>query len=212
MICKDPALWRVLYFSNPLPRKLLSDYDLMLRRAVDRSQGQLIDLTVHYFGSANLMNHIARRSTNLKRVKLGICFHISGFHAARIFAKLPHLEELHLTLDRAVDIRSIGYACPTLKSFSLNTFNCKFVLLEGADDVISFYRNLCARAIAESMPNLQHLQLFAHWIGNQGLEDILEACPRLESLDVRRCFDLHLEGDLGKRCRERMKVLKLPHD
>ncbi|KAG6419603.1 hypothetical protein SASPL_121825 [Salvia splendens] len=167
-----------------LPRDITADIlqrlgvdDLQGSRlvAIDRSQGQLIDLTVHYFGSANLMNHIARRSTNLKRVKLGICFHISGFHAARIFAKLPHLEELHLTLDRAVDIRSIGYACPTLKSFSLNTFNCKFVLLEGADDVISFYRNLCARAIAESMPNLQHLQLFAHWIGNQGLEDILEA-------------------------------------
>ncbi|KAG6417006.1 hypothetical protein SASPL_124447 [Salvia splendens] len=35
---------------------------------------------------------------------------------------------------------------------------------------------------------------------------------RLESLDVRRCFDLHLEGDLGKRCRQRMKRLKLPHD
>ncbi|KAG6416177.1 hypothetical protein SASPL_123601 [Salvia splendens] len=103
-----------------------------------RSQGQLIDLTVHYFGSTKLMIYIARRS--------------------------------------------IGYACPTLKSFSLNTSNCKVVLLEVADDAIR-------------------------------LEDILEACPRLESLDVRRCFDLHLEGDLGKRCRERMKqYLKLPHD
>ncbi|KAL1537576.1 putative F-box/LRR-repeat protein 23 isoform X3 [Salvia divinorum] len=62
------------------------------------------------------------------------------------------------------------------------------------------------------MPNLQHLQVYAHWMGNKGLEAILDGCPRLESLDIRRCFDLDLKGDLGKRCRQQIKHLKLPHD
>ena len=159
------------------------------------------------------------RSPNLKRLKLGTCFYISGECAARMFAKLGQLEELHLTLNvgfQSADIRAIGNACPMLKSFSLNGF--KLDLIEDVDEnddrpfIESIHRNLYALAISKSMPNLQHLQVYGHWMGNRGLEVILKGCPRLESLDIRRCFDLDLEGDLGKRCRQQIKHLKLPHD
>ncbi|XP_041995934.1 putative F-box/LRR-repeat protein 23 [Salvia splendens] len=160
-VCKDPSLWRVIDFSDKKQSPHLNKYTVMCRCAVDRSQGQLVDLTIQYFGGDTLLEYITERSSNLKRLKLRTCFNITGDVATRMFSKLYH-------------------------------------------------RNLYAFAISKSMPNLHHLQLFAHWIGNEGLEAILRGCPRLESLDIRRCFDLDLEGDLGKRCRQKLNILNSP--
>ncbi|XP_041995882.1 putative F-box/LRR-repeat protein 23 [Salvia splendens] len=215
-VSKDPSLWRVIDFSNPRQGVFSGEYNVMCRRAVDRSQGQLLDLTVQYFGDNALLDYIVHRSPNLKRLKLGTCLFILGYCAHRMVAKLPQLEELHLTLRPGIgacDIEVIGKSCPMLKSFSLNGFKC--ILPDptyGRGLVHGYFHNLYARAISRSMHNLQHLQVFAHWIGNEGLEAILNGCPRLESLDIRRCFDLDLQGDLGKRCRQQIKHLKLPGD
>ncbi|KAG6418984.1 hypothetical protein SASPL_121192 [Salvia splendens] len=110
-------------------------YNVMCRRATDRSQGQLVDLTIQYFGDDALMDYIADR--------LPITYVYNGL------------------VDR-------------------------------------YIQNLYAIAISKSMPNLHHLQVFAHWMRNEGLELILSGCTHLKSLDIRRCFDLDLEGDLGK--------------
>ncbi|XP_047940834.1 putative F-box/LRR-repeat protein 9 [Salvia hispanica] len=213
-VSKDPALWRVIDFSNPRQGVFNDEYYAMCRCAVDRSQGQLVDITIQYFGDDELMEYIANRSPSLKRLKLGTCFFISGKCATRMIAKLRQLEELHLTIRPwigASHIIAIGNSCPLLKSFSCNGFKCKLLTNEFIDHNEPF-RHAYALAISQSMPNLRHLQVFAHWMGNKGLELILNGCPHLESLDVRRCFDLDLEGDLGKRCREQIKYLKLPDD
>ncbi|KAG6416771.1 hypothetical protein SASPL_124209 [Salvia splendens] len=164
--CKDPALWRVIDFSDPNQRKSTLKYIAMCRHAVDRSQGQLLDLTIQYFGDDALINYVVDRMA----------------------AKLGHLEELHLTLRPCIgtaDIEAIGHSCPKLKSFSCNGLKYKFpTLLNG--DYLPVY--LYAFAISKSMPNLEHLQLFAHWIGNEGVELILGGCPRLESLDNKEMF------------------------
>ncbi|XP_042023318.1 putative F-box/LRR-repeat protein 9 isoform X1 [Salvia splendens] len=214
-VSKDPSLWRVIDFSNPRQGLFNDRYDAMCRRAVYRSQGQLVDLTIQYFGDDALMDYIADRSPNLKRLKLGTCFFISGDCAVRIVAKLLQLEELHFTIRPglgAAHIERIGNSCPTLKSFSFNGFQSKLQRCEHNSINDRLFRNLHVGAISRSMPNLQHLQVFAHWMGNKGLELILDGCPRLESLDIRRCFDLDLHGDLGKRCRQQIKYLKLPTD
>ncbi|KAG5589485.1 hypothetical protein H5410_039999 [Solanum commersonii] len=52
----------------------------------------------------------------------------------------------------------------------------------------------------KNMPELHHLQLFGTKMTNGGLETIISACPHLESLDLRRCLNVHLGGDIGKRC------------
>ena len=65
-----------------------------------------------------------------------------------------------------------------------------------------------APGIAESMPELRHIQLFGNILTNTGLTAILDGCPHLEHLDLRKCFNVRLEGDLEKRCSERIKDLK----
>ncbi|XVF68320.1 hypothetical protein PTKIN_Ptkin10aG0195300 [Pterospermum kingtungense] len=62
------------------------------------------------------------------------------------------------------------------------------------------------------MHGLRHLQLVGNDLSNRGLQAILDGCPYLESLDLRNCFNVNLEGDLGKRCAEQIKNLKRPDD
>ncbi|XVF68325.1 hypothetical protein PTKIN_Ptkin10aG0195800 [Pterospermum kingtungense] len=62
------------------------------------------------------------------------------------------------------------------------------------------------------MHGLRHLQLVGNKLSNQGLQAILDGCPYLESLDLRNCYNVNLEGDLGKRCAEQIKNLKRPED
>ncbi|XVF68327.1 hypothetical protein PTKIN_Ptkin10aG0196000 [Pterospermum kingtungense] len=62
------------------------------------------------------------------------------------------------------------------------------------------------------MHGLRHLQLLGNELSNQGLQAILDGCPCLESLDLGQCFNVNLEGDLGKRCAEQIKNLKRPED
>ncbi|KAL1560493.1 F-box protein SKIP19-like isoform X1 [Salvia divinorum] len=221
-VCKDPALWRVINFSNTMLIDRYTKYHVMCRRAVDRSRGQLVDLTIENFGDDELMEYIADRSRNLKRLKLGSFYEISGDAVVKAVAKLRQLEELHLTGKQWIvpaDVEAIGNSCSKLESFSFNGHGSghPFPLeLEDDDDDDDFSegfgQNDYALAIVKSMPNLRHLQLCAHCMQNEGLEAILNGCPRLESLDIRRCFGLDLGGDLGKRCRQQIKDLRLPND
>ncbi|KAL6216791.1 hypothetical protein ACLB2K_010009 [Fragaria x ananassa] len=62
------------------------------------------------------------------------------------------------------------------------------------------------------MGGLRHLQLFGNKLTNDGLRYILDSCPHLCSLDLRHCFILYLDGELGRLCAERIENLWLPHD
>ncbi|KAL8461043.1 hypothetical protein ACS0TY_031695 [Phlomoides rotata] len=63
------------------------------------------------------------------------------------------------------------------------------------------------------MPNLRHLCLVAIGMDNEGLEAILDGCPYLESLDLRRCIRLDLQQvALLRRCSEQIKHVKYPFD
>jgi uncharacterized protein YbdZ (MbtH family) len=58
-LCKDPSMWRAVDMSNA--DNYWNDYDLerMCRDAVDRSCGQLVDINLEYFGTDELLRHIA---------------------------------------------------------------------------------------------------------------------------------------------------------
>jgi hypothetical protein len=64
-ICKDPAMWRVISMDNhgdPCTRPPLRE---MCKNAVDRSQGQLLDLTVIDFVDYELLEYVAERYESL---------------------------------------------------------------------------------------------------------------------------------------------------
>lgn len=119
--------------------------------------------------------------------------------------KFPLLEELDISYcslsKQALEV--VGHCCPLLKSFKLNNHGFKHPRTECNEEAL---------AIAENMPYLCCLQIFGNKLTNEGLQAILDGCPNLESLDLRQCFNVNLEGHLGKRCTERIKDLRRPYD
>lgn len=128
------------------------------------------------------------------------CFCITDSRLSQAVKKVPQLEELHLsdTCIEAQDLEVIGRNCPQLKSFELSyVFRATY---DTCDDH--------AHAIATSMPELHRLKLVDKEMTENGLEAILDGCPHLESLDVRLCPNVTLDGNLGKLCMDRIKDFK----
>ncbi|XP_071687123.1 putative F-box/LRR-repeat protein 23 [Rutidosis leptorrhynchoides] len=123
--------------------------------------------------------------------------------------KIPLLEELsliHRTMITAEDIDDVGRYCPLLKTFKLNRRG--FFKKEEPDHV-----NYTGIAIAKYLPSLSHLELIGDSLNNIGLQAIMDGCTHLESLDIRQCMYIDLKKDnIGKRCSERFKDVKLPND
>ncbi|XP_073150389.1 F-box protein SKIP19-like isoform X1 [Henckelia pumila] len=206
-LCRDPAMWRVIKFSDvDVDVDSCDELEIICRHAVDRSQGQLLDINLEYFGTDELLHYISERSNQLRCLSLACCDDISGIGLREAAKKLPQLEELHLFCTRFISaegIEAIGLSCPMLKSFTFTYHRYIFPLLKG---------NEFPMAIAKSMPALRHLCLIGNKMTNEGVEAILDGCPQLESLDLRKCFSVDLKGDLGSRCFQRLKGLKGPGD
>lgn len=217
LVCKtwrslffDPAMWRIIDMRSDMrndgsPWDSFYDLEKICRHAVDRSQGQLIDINIEFFGTDDLLCYIAQRSGQLRRLRLVFCYHLSGEALSKAVKEMPYLEELQLYYTRITKeaIESVGRLCPHLKSFRLNNQGFRRPQIECDEEAL---------AIAENMPSLLHLQLFGNTVTNEGLKAILDGCHHLESLDLRHCFNLCLEGSLGRRCSEQIKELKHPDD
>ncbi|KAF3962849.1 hypothetical protein CMV_012689 [Castanea mollissima] len=204
-VCKDPSMWRAIDMRNHEDLDTPFDPEKMCRHAIDRSSGQLRDITIEHFGTDDLLNHITNSSSQLRRLRLVSCYCITDEGLNEAAAKLPLLEELEISpcSFSKESLMALGRCCPLLKSFKLNQQGFRWPRIEWDEEAV---------AVAESMPELRHLQLFGNKLTNDGLNAILNGCPHLESLDLRQCFNVNLSGDLGKRCAERIKSLRCPND
>ncbi|CDY48574.1 BnaA09g01700D [Brassica napus] len=202
-VCKDPVMWRKIDMRNP--RNLVLNLEMMCRHAVDRSQGGLAEIDIWHFGTDSLLNYIADRSSNLRSLRLAMCSSITDVGLTEALVKLPLLEDLEVSYCSlsAESLKVVGQSCPNLKTLKLNREGFNRFPYESDDDAL---------AIAETMPRLGHLQLFGNKLTEGGLNAILDNCLDLEHLDVRRCLNVYLFGDLKKRCSERVKVLRRPLD
>ncbi|OIT34129.1 PREDICTED: putative F-box/LRR-repeat protein 23 [Nicotiana attenuata] len=207
-VCHDPAMWSVVDLKNEGDNfKMPWVLDKICRIAVDRSQGQLLKISIDNFGSIDMINYIAERSSQLRHLRVVKCYSnlVGGLAAAA--KNFPLLEELHIyfTLITKDDIESVGRYCPLLKSFTLNATEYENLIFPPSQC------NDQALAIAKSMPKLRHLAFLQNSLTNKGLQAILDGCLLLESLDLRCCCCVDLNGDL-ERCMQQIVDLKRPGD
>ncbi|VFQ78463.1 unnamed protein product [Cuscuta campestris] len=231
-LCKDPSMWHFIDMKHrsgdnscigPIGRGYLV---AICRKAVVWSLGQLTQLHIDYFATDGLLDFISAtynefvvcfiftsaRSSKLK------CLQIRGssevedglIEAAKKFSLL---EELHFVYVLGVHeyIEPIGQSCPKLNSFTLSSSDHRHrpSAYASDDDCNNDYEAL---AIAKSMPGLRHLRLVGNNMTNEGLQAILDGCPYLESLDIRRCFNVDLYGGIGDRIAQKIKDFKCPND
>ncbi|CAE6137930.1 unnamed protein product [Arabidopsis arenosa] len=186
-ICKDPSMWRKIDIK--IPRKfedLFHDLEAVCRRAVDLSQGGLVEINIEHLANTSLLNYIADRSSNLRRLGLVYGGPVISSGVVEAVMKLPLLEELEITYIRGQVLKVVGQSCPNLRTLKLNcmgAFKC-------CDKV--------ALAIAETMPGLRHLRLYRNGLSDMGLNAILEGCPHLEHLELHKCLNINVVGDMGK--------------
>ncbi|GJU21767.1 RNI-like superfamily protein [Tanacetum coccineum] len=184
-ICKDPSMWRVIYMDS---RK-------MCKNAVDRSQGQLVDITMVGFCDDELLDYVADRSPKLIRLEIAYPEFSVG-NLSKALKKLPKLEELsiHCAFRLQVD-QALGSYCPELKTLRLNRWYSIF-----CDEEII--------AICENLRELRHFEIrMNRSLSNTGLQAILDGCPCLKVLDLRLCPYVDLKGDIGKRLEQIERVL-----
>ncbi|KAL1559970.1 F-box protein SKIP19-like [Salvia divinorum] len=60
-VSNDPTLWQAIDFSNPRQGVFNDEYNVMCCCAVDRSHGQLVELTIHYFNDDVLFDYIVHQ-------------------------------------------------------------------------------------------------------------------------------------------------------
>ncbi|XP_052110396.1 putative F-box/LRR-repeat protein 23 [Arachis duranensis] len=190
-ICMDPLMWQTVNMCDIRIRNAV-EYKLvekMCRHAIDRSCGQLEDISIKYFGTDDLLKYIIDSGCHkLRRLRLVQCLNqISDKGLCKMAEKLPLLEELEITLCLNVSgiaLEAIGRGCPLLKSLKFN-----------------YNRNNTGEefAIAQNMSNLRHLQLVPSSFNNSGSRAILNGCPHLEYLDLHECDIVEVEGILKTR-------------
>ncbi|QHN79049.1 F-box protein [Arachis hypogaea] len=201
-ICKDPYTWRVINM-RVLGFPKFMDYQLssLCRRTIERSCGLLVEISIDYFATEDLLNDIANScGSRLRRLRLKKCFtHESNRLMYDLAKKFPLLEELDIThcywWFYPISLESFGQACPLLKTLKFNHHRQHFYY----DRISSCYvreDNAYAYAIARSMPQLRHLQLLGSTLDYDGLHAILNGCPHLESLDLCHCINLDTKREI----------------
>lgn len=202
-ITKDPTMWRTIDMHNLGDSRY--NLDTICRRAIDYSSGHLLDINIEYFGTDDLLDYITDSTSHLRRLRLACSYSISDEGLSEIAKKFPQLEELDISISSLSKepLEVIGRSCPRLKTLKFNMEGYRRPHIESDEE---------AFAVAETMPELRHLQLFGNKLTNDGLLAILDGCPHLETLDLRQCFNVNLAGSLGKRCAEQIKDLRLPND
>ncbi|PIA42590.1 hypothetical protein AQUCO_02000196v1 [Aquilegia coerulea] len=184
-------------------RKLSKEPQLF--RSLKRSCGELVEFSMKYFGTDDLMNIAFNESrSSLRCIRLVSCYQVSDDVLVDVCKKNPLLDELEMCYCSFSDktIEAFGRSCPLLKSFRLNQKGSK-----EEDDY-----NEKALVIAKSMSSLHRLHVFGNLMNNVGLQVILNGCPLLEYFDLRQCFCLDLKGDLLKKCVDNIRNLRLPND
>jgi len=114
--------------------------------------------------------------------------------------KFSLLEELDISFKNLskTSIEVIGLSCPLLKSLNLDRSKS------------NFYYNALSVLGNRRMPRLRHLLFSGLELGHDGLLAVLDGCPLLESLDLRKCIIPRLSQNLERRCRQKITDLKFP--
>ncbi|KAJ4765660.1 RNI-like superfamily protein [Rhynchospora pubera] len=210
---EDPELWRRIDMTN---HGYGSDAFVLMnptRRAIDRSQGRLEEFSIEYLGDDQLLQYLCDRTRVLRRLCLISCYQVSQEGIAETARRQPLLEELQITFGSFEEgmTEMVGKECPQLKTFKFNNTWYSLPPLGPGDDEEEFEDDEEALGIANTMHQLRHLQLIGNRVTNRGLKAILDGCPHLETLDIRRSRNVNMDVDMRAHC-ARLKTIRLPED
>ncbi|KAJ4763534.1 RNI-like superfamily protein [Rhynchospora pubera] len=102
-----------------------------------------------------------------------------------------------------------GFVSDDLLQYLADRLNTIYIEFPEYDDIDK--KDSIAKCIGKTMHNLCSLQLIGSRLTMEGLHAILEGCTKLESLDVRNCYQLTIDQSIQSEL-ERLKNLRLPDE
>ncbi|KAL2893742.1 F-box protein FBW2 [Bienertia sinuspersici] len=178
--------------------------DRMLRLLITRSSGSLRKLHVSCVNNDQIFEFIAENAGSLQSLMLRRS-EISDSVVEQLAGKFSKVTSLDLSYCCRIStkaLEAIGKNCKLLSSLSWNMHPLASAYKPSHVDE--------ARAIAQTMPKLKQLELAYLRINKEIVLDILSSCPELEFLDLRGCWDVHLDKKALEKRYPKLVVLG-PH-
>ncbi|KAG2584463.1 hypothetical protein PVAP13_6KG300400 [Panicum virgatum] len=190
----EPLLWRRIDMAavstlSPVGRAVA-------RAALDRGAGQCEAFTASCGDDMLLLPYLVDRAPSLKSLHFS-CFDGPNKVLAVVLKNLPLLEDLENFL------KSVCQACPLLRKLKI-----RFSIDENyyTDDGIVREK---IKGIFTTMCELLSLELLDCDLTVEGLSDILDHSPVLQSLYITGYFDGEMDAELRAKC-AKVKNLTLP--
>ncbi|KAL2635538.1 hypothetical protein R1flu_007017 [Riccia fluitans] len=221
LVCKswnsvscDPTSWwyidMVPWIQQQIDTECKWEYDMqpyvdyLVKRFVDRSQGQLRELHTMYV-SDDAIDYLAERCPMLEVLTMPSSLGVtdkSALKLARLAPRLRHLDVSDCYNISKEAISAFGDNCPSLEWLSRsmvnqNVANVPYELGSsppGGDEE--------AIIMSEHYPKLKRLEMKKTKISDKGLRRLVTGCPNLQHLDFSCCYQLTLKAldDVSKNC------------
>ncbi|TVU02115.1 hypothetical protein EJB05_52481, partial [Eragrostis curvula] len=199
----EPSLWRRITMRGHEEIAGKLNRCGMACEAVRRSAGRCEAFCGEYAGDDGFLIYLSEQAPCLKSLRLISCKGVTGEGLVEAAKELPLLEELEVALCNNIGNSSVyevvGQVCPQLKHFGLRK---PLSWRREVYDDIQWIAN---------MRGLRSLQLFDNPLTSAGLEIILDNCLKLESLDIRHCFNVEMNETLLAKF-SGIRTLRLPED
>ncbi|KAJ8432018.1 hypothetical protein Cgig2_026721 [Carnegiea gigantea] len=201
---QGPYCWQEIDIGEWSTRCQPDQLDRMLRLLVGRSSGSLRELHVSCVNNDKALAFIAEHAGSLQTLILRSS-NINDAMVEKVAEKFSSVTSLDLSYCYQIGpggLEAIGKNCKLLSALSWNMRPLD------ASDKPSHAAEV--QAIAKTMPKLKRLELAYLHINNESVLEILSGCPELESLDLRGCWDVHLDKKFLEERHPKLKVLG-PH-
>lgn len=173
--------------------------DYMLKLAVDRSAGCLLELSTRHCSNSALA-YLAARCSSVRLVSVASSRGIADLSVCQLAKACPQLEHLDVSECQSVTILSleqVGLHCKSLTVLKRNRFIGDYDPARKSRLPPEYSRTSSpasadaeALVLANLMPSLKHLELRHSKLSDQGLVSLIDGCSHLEYLDLTGCSNL----------------------
>ncbi|XAR73416.1 hypothetical protein NMG60_11007377 [Bertholletia excelsa] len=188
-----PYCWQEIDIEEWSRKCRREDIDRMLQLLVARSSGSFRKLCISGLGSDASFSFIADHAKCLQTLRVPRS-EISDSIVEQVVWRLSSITFLDVSYCRKIGARAleaIGKNCKSLAGLRRAMHPLELI------DKLSHDEE--ALAIASTMPKLKHLEMAYLLVSTKSVLEILSKCRQLEFLDVRGCWNVHLDEKFLKR-------------
>ncbi|XP_076899201.1 F-box protein FBW2-like [Bidens hawaiensis] len=175
--------------------------DQVVKKVVRMSKFTVQRLSAYRLGESGFFS-VAHCGRFLKVLKMPMS-DITDQMVLKHLKLLPNLKVLDVSYCVKITskgLEAFGHQCKSLLRLKRNMQACDAYLSADESE---------AKAIAETMPNLHHIELCFGRFGDSGVSEILTKCKAVTHLDIQGSWNVELNGDLAEIC-ERLEHFQSP--